>query len=107
MPVNSIELPDPGLLRRFDVSGPRYTSYPTADRFVEAFDAPTFTSWLERRGDFSSPVPLSIYLHIPFCNTVCYYCACNKVVTKDHGKSIEVPAGARSRSRTDQRPIDR
>jgi len=89
MPVNSIELPDPGLLRRFDVPGPRYTSYPTADRFVEAFDAPTFTSWLERRGDFSSPVPLSIYLHIPFCNTVCYYCACNKVVTKDHGKSIE------------------
>ena len=86
---NQVELPDAGLLRRFDVPGPRYTSYPTADRFVEAFDAPTFAAWLGKRGDFSSPAPLSLYVHIPFCNTVCYYCACNKVITKDHGKALE------------------
>ncbi|MGZ8993847.1 MAG: radical SAM protein, partial [Burkholderiaceae bacterium] len=84
-----MQLPDASLLRRFDIPGPRYTSYPTADRFVEAFDAPTFAAWLGKRGDLSPAAPLSLYVHIPFCNTVCYYCACNKVITKDHTKSAE------------------
>lgn len=84
-----VELPDAALIRRFDTPGPRYTSYPTADRFVEAFDAPTFAGWLGKRGDLHTPAPLSLYVHIPFCNTVCYYCACNKVITKDHGKAVE------------------
>jgi oxygen-independent coproporphyrinogen-3 oxidase len=77
------------LLRRFDHPGPRYTSYPTADRFVEAFDAATFASRLAKRGDQASPAPLSIYVHVPFCNTVCYYCACNKVVTRHHSRAAE------------------
>jgi oxygen-independent coproporphyrinogen-3 oxidase len=81
-------VPDPALLRRFDVPGPRYTSYPTADRFVEAFDANVLTNWLAKRSDASN-IPLSLYVHLPFCASVCYYCACNKVITKDHGRSAE------------------
>ena len=75
------------LLQRFDVSGPRYTSYPTADRFVEAFDAQTYRGWLRKRALTGHPRPLSLYVHLPFCGTICYYCACNKVITKDHGRS--------------------
>jgi oxygen-independent coproporphyrinogen-3 oxidase len=74
---------DPQLLRRFDVSGPRYTSYPTADRFIEAYTANSYISWLHRRNIGGVAKPLSLYVHIPFCNTICYYCACNKVITKN------------------------
>jgi oxygen-independent coproporphyrinogen III oxidase len=88
-----VAVPDQALLRRFDVPGPRYTSYPTADRFVEAFDAQVMTNWLGKRADAS--VPLSLYVHLPFCATVCYYCACNKVITKDHGRSAEYLAALR------------
>ncbi len=80
---------DPQLIRRFDVNGPRYTSYPTADRFVEAFDAEAYRSWLGRRTVGGISRPLSLYFHIPFCNTICYYCACNKIITKDHGRSAK------------------
>ena len=75
------------LLRRFDVSGPRYTSYPTADRFVEAFGPDSYRSWLEKRRLRGVPRRLSLYVHLPFCGSICYYCACNKVVTRDHGRS--------------------
>jgi len=80
---------DPVLIRKYDVSGPRYTSYPTADRFVEAFGEPQLRQWLARRniGGFSQP--LSVYVHLPFCNTLCYYCACNKIVTRDRGRSAK------------------
>ena len=80
---------DPQLIRRFDVNGPRYTSYPTADRFVEAFNAEAYRSWLGRRTVGGISRPLSLYFHIPFCNTICYYCACNKIITKDHGRSAK------------------
>ncbi|NMG01918.1 oxygen-independent coproporphyrinogen III oxidase [Azoarcus taiwanensis] len=80
---------DPQLIRRFDVNGPRYTSYPTADRFVEAFDAEALKSWLAKRAIGGASKPLSLYFHIPFCNTICYYCACNKIITKDHGRSAK------------------
>ncbi len=86
--VHEVTLPDPSLLRRFDVPGPRYTSYPTADRFIEAFGADAFAGWLRARAVL--PVrPLSLYVHIPFCNTICYYCACDKVITRDHRKAVE------------------
>jgi oxygen-independent coproporphyrinogen III oxidase len=77
------------LLRRFDVPGPRYTSYPTADRFVEAFTAEDHARALQlrRNGSASAGQPLSLYVHIPFCESLCYYCACNKVVTKNHEKA--------------------
>ena len=80
---------DPDLIRRFDVNGPRYTSYPTADRFIEAFDAEAYRSWLGRRTIGGIGRGLSLYFHIPFCNTICYYCGCNKIITKDHGRSAK------------------
>lgn len=80
---------DPALIRRFDVNGPRYTSYPTADRFVDAFTADAYRHWLGRRTVGGISRPLSLYVHIPFCNTICYYCACNKIITKDHGRSAK------------------
>ena len=79
----------PELLTRFDVSGPRYTSYPTADRFVDAFGEQEYVLALQQRPQ--SPVgkalPLSIYVHIPFCESLCYYCACNKIITKHHDRA--------------------
>ncbi len=77
---------DLDLIRRMDRNGPRYTSYPTADRFVEAFDADTYKSWVARRNIGGIRRALSVYIHLPFCSTVCFYCACNKVVTRDRAK---------------------
>lgn len=77
------------LLRKFDVPGPRYTSYPTADRFVEAFTERDYIQALEQRRAGSMALPLSVYVHIPFCDSLCYYCACNKVITKHHSKGAE------------------
>jgi len=77
------------LLRRFDIPGPRYTSYPTADRFVEAFTENDYVQALEQRTAGSMALPLSLYVHIPFCESVCYYCACNKVITKHHDRAAE------------------
>lgn len=78
---------DPVLIRKHDISGPRYTSYPTADRFVEAFGDAEFSQWLAKRNIGGISQPLSVYVHVPFCDTLCYYCGCNKVVTRDHGRS--------------------
>jgi len=80
---------DPVLIRKHDVSGPRYTSYPTADRFVEAYGEGNLRHRLESRVSLGKRDPLSLYLHLPFCDTVCYYCGCNKVVTRDHGRSAK------------------
>ena len=79
----------PEILRRFDVPGPRYTSYPTADRFVEAFGEDDFMLALEQRKVGGLALPLSIYVHIPFCDSLCFYCACNKIVTKHHERAAE------------------
>jgi oxygen-independent coproporphyrinogen-3 oxidase len=78
------------LLRKFDVPGPRYTSYPTADRFVEAFTAEDYAQTLVQRrsGVAARALPLSIYVHIPFCESLCYYCACNKIITKHHDRAL-------------------
>jgi oxygen-independent coproporphyrinogen-3 oxidase len=80
---------DPQIINRFDVNGPRYTSYPTADRFLDSFSADAGRHWLGKRTLGASRQPLSLYFHIPFCNTICYYCACNKIITKDHGRSAK------------------
>ncbi len=79
----------PQLLQRYDVSGPRYTSYPTADRFVEAFTAADYAQALQQRGQQASALPLSLYVHIPFCESLCYYCACNKIITKHHERGAQ------------------
>lgn len=76
---------DPALIARYDVPGPRYTSYPTAPQFESGFDEADY-----RRHACASNVgaaPLSLYVHIPFCATVCFYCGCNKIVTKRHERA--------------------
>ncbi len=80
------------LLRRLDVPGPRYTSYPTADRFVEAFGHNEYRQALRQRAQgamVGGTGPLSIYIHIPFCEQLCYYCACNKIITKHKSRGAE------------------
>jgi oxygen-independent coproporphyrinogen-3 oxidase len=78
------------LLTRFDVPGPRYTSYPTADRFVEAFGRADYAQALEMRRDAlpRRAMPLSVYVHIPFCESLCFYCACNKIITMQPERAV-------------------
>ena len=79
-------------LRKLDVPGPGYTSYPTADRFVEAFGPHQYRQALRQRAEgavVGGVPPLSLYVHIPFCESVCYYCACNKIITKHHSRGRE------------------
>ena len=79
-------------LRKLDIPGPRYTSYPTADRFIEAFGAQEYRQALQQRAQgavVGGAPPLSLYVHIPFCESVCYYCACNKIITKHHERGAE------------------
>jgi oxygen-independent coproporphyrinogen-3 oxidase len=78
---------DAGLLGRLSKSGPRYTSYPTADRFSESFGYRDYLQAVAGMRTRGGAKPLSLYLHIPFCDTVCYYCACNKIVTKNRAKA--------------------
>jgi len=86
IPVRPLQF-DADLIRKLAQSGPRYTSYPTADRFSADFgyrDYLQAVAGLRTRGNAR---PLSLYVHIPFCDTVCYYCACNKIVTKNRDKA--------------------
>ncbi|TQK03174.1 oxygen-independent coproporphyrinogen III oxidase [Herbaspirillum sp. SJZ107] len=78
---------DAELIARLGKSGPRYTSYPTADRFGDSFGYRDFLHAVADRRTRAGVRPLSLYLHIPFCDTVCYYCACNKIVTKKRDKA--------------------
>lgn len=81
----------PSLLSKYDVPGPRYTSYPTADRFVEAFTEQDHIRALQDRRAGLGPrgQALSVYVHVPFCASLCYYCACNKIITKHTERSAE------------------
>ncbi len=78
---------DKDLLQRYDRTGPRYTSYPTALQFCNSFDADDYQRWVDDSNNDPIPSPLSLYFHIPFCNTVCYYCGCSKIVTNDPGRA--------------------
>jgi oxygen-independent coproporphyrinogen-3 oxidase len=77
------------LVRKFDKLGPRYTSYPTADRFNSAFTHATYLTYLDQRSGRAENPPLSIYIHLPFCESLCYFCACNKIITRDHERVNE------------------
>ncbi|WP_202369683.1 oxygen-independent coproporphyrinogen III oxidase [Pseudomonas sp. MWU318] len=76
---------DTDLIRRYDLAGPRYTSYPTAMQFNSQVG--TFDLFHALRDSRKALRPLSLYVHVPFCANICYYCACNKVITKDRGRA--------------------
>lgn len=76
---------DADLIKRYDKSGPRYTSYPTAVAFTPDFTENDFRHHAEQSN--KTHEPLSLYFHIPFCDTICFYCACNKIATKDYSKT--------------------
>jgi oxygen-independent coproporphyrinogen-3 oxidase len=77
---------DGQLIRKLTQQGPRYTSYPTADRF-NTFSHRDFVATAGKRAKLDNG-PLSLYVHIPFCDKLCYYCACNKIITKDRSKAV-------------------
>ncbi len=78
---------DKDLIRRYDTFGPRYTSYPTAVQFTTDFNLEDYLGGVKHSNEDPIPSPLSLYLHIPFCDTICYYCGCSKVITKDKSKA--------------------
>src|SRR5699024_779010 len=84
MENNMLEF-NPSLLRKYDVRGPRYTSYPTAPQFTEDFTAADYAEKAQQVG--RKKAPLSLYVHIPFCNTICFYCGCNKVITANYKRA--------------------
>lgn len=77
---------DDSIIQRYDLAGPRYTSYPTAPQFQESFSQSSLFRAILRSN--LAGRPLSLYFHIPFCETLCYYCGCNKVVTTNKGRSL-------------------
>jgi oxygen-independent coproporphyrinogen-3 oxidase len=76
---------DADLIRRYDLAGPRYTSYPTAPQFHDGIGPEQFRAALQESR--AALHPLSLYVHLPFCASACYYCGCNKVVTRNRGRS--------------------
>jgi len=75
------------LINRYDKPGPRYTSYPPATEFHDRIDEANFREWSRASNEELIPKPLSLYFHIPFCSSICFYCACNKVITKRKEKA--------------------
>lgn len=74
---------DQDLLKKYDRPGPRYTSYPTAPQFHSGFKASDFTRAIRESTAAAPGKPLSLYFHLPFCESVCFYCGCNVTFTKD------------------------
>ncbi len=77
------------LIKRYDVAGPRYTSYPTAVQFMEGFDAEAYKRFTAASNSELIPKPLSLYVHLPFCKSLCYYCGCMKKVTRHEHQADE------------------
>jgi oxygen-independent coproporphyrinogen III oxidase len=88
VPMTPVVEMDATLIAKFNQSGPRYTSYPTADRFTSSFGYGNYLEAVAALRARGGRAPLSLYIHVPFCESICYYCACNKVITKDHSKAV-------------------
>src|SRR6187431_2335789 len=84
--MNTVEF-DADLIRRCDCSGPRYTSYPTAVQFTTAFGPRHYIAAAEASNLHSAGAPLSLYVHVPFCASPCFYCGCNRVITRDASRA--------------------
>lgn len=110
MTAETLSFFDHDLIRRYDTAGPRYTSYPTAVQFHDAFSEADYRAATARSN--AAGGPLSIYVHVPFCDTICYYCGCNKVVTKDRTRAapyvddLEKELAIQSALFTPGRPVD-
>lgn len=78
---------DPALIARYDVAGPRYTSYPTAPQFHAGFGEAALREAARVSNEAVEARPLSLYLHVPFCFSPCFYCGCNRIITRDLGKA--------------------
>ena len=76
---------DADLIRRYDCNGPRYTSYPTAVQFHEGVGETAYRAAAAASNDTGNP--LSLYLHVPFCASPCFYCGCNKIITRSPEKA--------------------
>lgn len=74
---------DPALIARYDLAGPRYTSYPTSPQFRADFDEMALRRAIRASNEEPIPRPLSLYVHVPFCMSPCFYCGCNRVITRD------------------------
>lgn len=79
---------EPTLLEKYNVNGPRYTSYPTALQFNDQFGPREYLWHIERSNQDPVPKPLSLYIHIPFCKSLCYYCGCHKFITQSQHKVV-------------------
>ena len=77
------------LVEKYDRPGPRYTSYPTAPQFHSAFAGDHYRQAAAQSNQITPAKPLSIYIHIPFCESLCYYCACNKIITQKTSRAVE------------------
>jgi oxygen-independent coproporphyrinogen-3 oxidase len=78
---------DPALMARYDVAAPRYTSYPTAPQFRDDFGEVRYRDAIRVSNEVASPRPLSLYVHMPFCWSPCFYCGCNRIITHDKGRA--------------------
>ncbi|MGI5862340.1 MAG: oxygen-independent coproporphyrinogen III oxidase [Myxococcales bacterium] len=87
--MSSSHFPKPTeeLVRRYEAAGPRYTSYPTAPEWTASFGPDDYAARLEQAGRQDAAQPLSLYVHLPFCQEMCAYCGCNVVVTRDTAKA--------------------
>lgn len=83
LPEEEAHVWDQQLIAKYDVAGPRYTSYPTAPQFDDNYNSDVYRQEALKHLR-QSIAPLSLYVHVPFCQNICYYCACNKIVTSDH-----------------------
>ena len=86
VPTPAIEF-DAALLAHYDVVGPRYTSYPTAPSFRDNFGEFDYQAFARETNDDPIPRPLSLYVHVPFCESPCFYCGCTRLITRDHGSA--------------------
>lgn len=78
---------DPALIARYDISGPRYTSYPTAPQFHAGFGEAQLREHARASNEDPIPQPLSLYVHVPFCMSPCFYCGCTRIITRERGKA--------------------
>lgn len=86
--MNNQAIPNIDLIKKYDVSLPRYTSYPSAPNFRADFSVADYQQQTQLSNETLLPLDLSLYVHIPFCHSLCYFCGCNKVVTQRDNKKV-------------------